>query len=424
MSAQERYAKKTAKEFRRLAKSIRTLKGSPLEIKKTLLNLARVVNFLDTHIGVQEGTDSVRRTRNSCLRFLVKYATKEIELSDLVDKSERLFQRHYVNKRVERAQRSLINTIPKEIRFYLPPKMVVEIDKEGYIKKISDMFDNENNHLEKKINAQKEVISSLGEVKKKIYRDMDSKENWVRDSALVTAIIIETGIRPGNKKNRIIEGNREVKTFGAVSLKGSHLSFHGNKATLSFRGKKGTMNEALITDPVLVSELRKAKERSPQGFLFQDYDYDDLNKYFTAKFGDLNITDFRKLKATQEVYDALKREQIKLYKRIKSYLKDESEIAKEKLVLEIVKVLEQAHQKAQLALSHESSTTTKNSYINPQVLLSFLSNGEVTNDLESCILQGKTKLEFDVETFKAKALKTATQTTTLFKVLSDIRRGV
>jgi len=407
MPTQERYAREASKKFRHLAKSLSAMKGDPSEIKKALKEHPRVLKFLDDQIGTQEGNDSVRHTRNATIRLLLKYITKELGLREAIEKSEKLYLKHYVNKRVQRAQRSLKEVIPKEIRNFLPPKITIDVDKDGFIKRISDIFDNESYNLERKIEAQKQILKDLGEIKKKIYKDLSSNDEWERCAALATAIIMETGIRPGNKKNRAVEGGREVKTFGAVSLKGNHVSFKGDHVVLSFKGKKGTQNQALVKDEVLISELKKLKQKSAGSYLFGSLDYDDLSKYFTEKFGDLNITDFRKLRATREVFDALKAEQKALYKKIRGYAQDEVEIAHQKILNDITEMLERAHEKAQVALSHESSTTTKNSYINPQVILSFLSRGEMLDSLESCVLEGKTKLDFDLDSFLIKAQKKA-----------------
>ena len=92
---------------------------------------------------------------------------------------------------------------------------------------------------------------------------------------------------------------------------------------------------------------------------------------------------------------------------LKSYAGDEADLSKEKIISEIVRVFEEAHERAKVALSHESSTTTKKSYINPQVILEFLSRGGVLSSLEGCILEGKTKLCFDPHVFISKASKIA-----------------
>lgn len=405
MSAKDRYANKALKSFRHLAKTLRTLKGDASEIKKALSENTRVLNFLDKEVGVQEGNASVKQTRAALSRLLFKYVTKEISLTEVVNKAESVFLNHYEKKRLLRAQRPLIDNIPKELREFLPPKIVVRVDEDGFIQEITDMFDNERHNLNSKIMAQREILKRKDEIMGKVYKDLKSKDKWVRTSALITSIIIETGIRPGNRNNGVVAGEKIIKTFGAVTLKGRHLKFLSDKVEIRFKGKKGTLNKATIQDPKIISALKRVATTG--GDLFPGYDYDDLNKYFSANFSELNITDFRKLKATEEVFSCLLQERSNLYKRIKSYAGDEADLSKEKIISEIVRVFEEAHERAKIALSHESSTTTKKSYINPQVILEFLSRGGVLNSLEECILEGKTKLCFDPQVFISKASKTA-----------------
>ena len=70
----------------------------------------------------------------------------------------------------------------------------------------------------------------------------------------------------------------------------------------------------------------------------------------------------------------------------------------------IVESLDEAVEKSRERLSHISSRTTKESYINPEVLLDFLSRGRVADSLEDAVLSGDKYLVFDVDKFTARPL--------------------
>jgi hypothetical protein len=52
---------------------------------------------------------------------------------------------------------------------------------------------------------------------------------------------------------------------------------------------------------------------------------------------------------------------------------------------------------------------TQKSYINPQVLLQFLSTTSMQESLKACVVSGKTKLQFDPMMFIREAQKTASR---------------
>jgi hypothetical protein len=194
-----------------------------------------------------------------------------------------------------------------------------------------------------------------------------------------------------------------------------HVNFvRDNFARLTFQGKKDKTNVAEISDRAILSVLSEYINRAAakgSKYLWTTekgavYGYADLDKYFKNKLlSTFEPTDFRKLKATETVLDGLRNRQEDLYKRIQAFADDKAEDAKEKVVEAIQEVVEAAYEEARSALSHhdEGLKTTIDQYINPMVLLRFLSQGSIENSLQDAILNNKTLLRFDPSVFIEKA---------------------
>ena len=207
-----------------------------------------------------------------------------------------------------------------------------------------------------------------------------------------------------------------VETFGAATLGPRHVNFiRENFAQLEFQGKKGSVNTAVLTDGDILKVLdqyvtRALKSGSPYIFVTRDghtFDYSDLERYFSARFEKITPTDFRKLRATEEVLNSIIEEQNAMYSRIRKLKKLKKDALKEGIVTEVVETLNRAIERAGSALSHDSSQTTIDSYIHPGVLFRFLSTGRLEKNLGELLDTGKTELKFDPEAFLRAALEAA-----------------
>ena len=425
MSASSQYATSTLKVFKALAVSLKHYKApmpsgdedeQRLHIKSILdkiKELPNVLRFLDNHIGKSVNVKPVKSGRAGAVRLLAQYLGGKYSMGEMSEKARGFFQRNYEARSLYRGQKPLLVAIPEEIRTYLPPKIVVKLDNAGYIKEITDMYDNVSYGLLEKITAQQQLLREYKSIEKKIKVGLTSKDETARYLSTIMGIIMETGIRPGNRSNGIKEildkGEVKKETFGAITLKRQHIKVKEGEIQLQFPGKKGTLNNAVLLDKKVIRAVADIAEGlEPEDYLFGDLDYDDLSAYFNKNFKGLRITDFRKLRATKEVFEGLKAEQTELFKRIKSFVDLEVKEQEAKVIKEIVRALKKVHTQAQVALSHESSKTTEKSYINPQVLLAFLSRGGLLPTLEECVLSGKTKLEFNPLAFIQNANKIAT----------------
>jgi len=147
-----------------------------------------------------------------------------------------------------------------------------------------------------------------------------------------------------------------------------------------------------------------------------------LKKYVADKWGDITPTDFRKLKATREFYDNLQRRIGELRNSIRGVLSTEKSKLRERVIAEIIKVLEAAATEAQTKLSHDQWLTTIKSYVDPRVVVNFLSRGGLDDSLDDILINGKNvRLVFDLEAFvrqaeQEKMLKSAATVVTMKEV--------
>ena len=389
-------------------------------IVKSVKNLPQVQTFMKKFVGSDEVSDKAYSWRNTTLYLIRDYLAGQKTLKLVSETLRHNSIKSFKAIEIDKRQAPLKSVIPVELRAYLPDTISIDVDEEGYIKTINDMFGNKTYTLAEKIKSQKKLIKKYNSIVKQIKRDLKSRDELTKLSAIITSIIMETGIRPGQIGNGIVETvddqEVEVETFGAITLNTSHVSFvRDNFAELKFRGKMGTVNTASISNKSITKVLKDYVDNalsSGSDYIFitaegEQYSYQHLTKYFRTNFKGFKITDFRKLRATQEVFDGLQEERDSMLQRIKEVAELETEELTQRVVEIVAETINKAHERAQLALSHDSGSTTKKSYINPEVLLRFLSTASMQSTLKESITTGKTKLHFDPMMFVREATRTA-----------------
>lgn len=415
----EEFAEEAKKEFRRISRGplrerwqeieseYDDKKTRKKEFTKAIKNSDRVQEFLDTYLG---GRDHyVYKFRD--VRTDYQYTEKKA-----VESVGRVAKKFYRNKELDESQEPIREEIPEPIREWLPESLVVEVDEDGTIERISNRFEEKRETIMKKIANVKLVVKKYNDIVEEVKQDLESNDETTRLAALVTSILMETGIRPGSIGNSTIETRDgeevEVETFGAVTLKPEHVEFvRKNFARLEFRGKKGATNIATMSDSSVMSVLQEyiedARNRdSDYIFVTRDgekFRYKDLQDYLNERWSYIAPTDFRKLKATRVTLNTLHDKQQDLYEDIREFVNSETENLKERVAERVSDLIEEALTDAQEALSHQEVRTTIQSYVNPEVVLRFLSRGEIEEDLKDAVLTNDRRLEFDPETFIAHA---------------------
>ncbi|RZL50883.1 MAG: DNA topoisomerase IB [Pedobacter sp.] len=143
-------------------------------------------------------------------------------------------------------------------------------------------------------NARKQIAKDLRR------KDFDEKKVL----AICLQVMQQTLIRIGNEAYKKTYGS-----YGLSTLKDQHFKQNGNKATLSFVGKKGVKQEVTLTDKSLAKLIKKCKD-IPGQELFQFYtngkehkgvDSGTINNYIREiTGGDFTAKDFRTWGGTLE----------------------------------------------------------------------------------------------------------------------------
>jgi len=411
----ERQEERAANAARSLLKSAKTSakrSKSSRDFGKRMREKVAFSNWLDKYVRGEDGKSGSRESQ--AVSVFRKYGEGSVTEEEALERIRSISGRAFRARVLEEGQGPLRAVVPPEILAFMPKNIIVKVDEDGRIEQVTDVFANDRDTLGVKIAKMQSLLKQYNSIAAQVKKDLKSEDEVTRLSALITAILMETGIRPGSEGSQAIRvvGGKEIpiETFGAITLGPNHVSFiRDNFVTLRFIGKKGTENIADLTDPEIIEEIRMLAEREGSDRLFVTKDgrtisYSDLMRYFRDRFDGVTPTDFRKLKATRVVFEELQNQKDELREDIERLAEEETEDLRQRIVERIVESLDVAVEKSRERLSHISSRTTKESYINPKVLLDFLSRGEVADSLEDAVMFGEKYLVFDVDKFTARPL--------------------
>jgi DNA topoisomerase-1 len=175
--------------------------------------------------------------------------------------------------------------------FYEPtPKILFEgFDDKGRKQQIYS-----KSHKKKAMKKKFLVLLDFGKVLPKIYKDIN---NYIKNNtftknkiiSLIIKIVMMCGFRIGNLKYQKL-----YNSFGISNIFKSHIKMEKKDMVIKFIGKKGVLNDCVITDNTLINEMNKLIS--------------------TKKNKDYVFTYFNKKTQTQEVIKA-----IDINKWLKSY---------------------------------------------------------------------------------------------------------
>jgi len=326
----------------------------------------------------------------------------------------------------------LSSVIPQKVLEYLPSKMVVDLDPEGIIVDTYSRYSNKDKNLQLKIQKQKEFITIKDRFESLLNKGIRSKDMKNKMMCLIIYIMYETGIRPGDESTGLSkiyleeEGSEDktqisVDTFGAINLKPEHFKVLDAFGTsLEFYGKSGIVNKATISNPllnkVIADLIRKYKKNPHGGVLFGidgiPYTAAQLHKFYISLLNlaglkntdEHSMTDLRKLKSATVLHHALVLAEQELHENLLKIENVFSQKATKKIVEAISLHLKTAIENAKVALNHTTISMTINNYINPQVILNFLSNSGVIESDFSELLEQDAKVQFNIKSFLANAI--------------------
>jgi hypothetical protein len=429
---QIKHARKAVREFIKLhAKINKKVNVASFDkkprFKKYISAFSEVEKYLDTYMGTLEEAEGSNRVRNGALNLLVTLLFEGEPVTPIEEgRVKRYADQGFEYKLLFVEQASVRERIPQAIRKYLPRNIVFKLDDAGNISQVRDRVGNQGRDLLHKHDLLANMISNYNDLVDEVLTDMKSPHEDLRLSAILTAIMMETGIRPGSQKigktvRKDSGGNvvEEISTFGASSLRPSHITeFREDFVQIKFVGKSGVDNIAELSNTEIIEALtpyiEKASEEvglgsgDPESQLpifrglsgFQ-YDYNYLRRYVKSKVGSCGLEprDFRMLKATRKFYDHFEEEQEDLHTAIKALVQRGTADLKKLVADEVSEFFNDALERASQGLSHMERQNTIDYYVSPMIVLNFISQGYVERNIEKAILQGFDTISFDVDKF-------------------------
>lgn len=313
---------------------------------------------------------------------------------------------------------------PADFRQFLPPDISFEVGPTRELLSIVEIFGREKKNWNTMMKKLEFIVLKFNDIVRRIKQDMKSGDEAVRLQALMMAITIETGLRPGavgnkaNVRNSETGEKEEVDTFGITTLHPSDVKFiRDNFAELNFVGKKGTQQVATLTDAEVLKALKEAVDSTTldggTDMIFitksgEHVDDDMLRKYCRDIWGEITPTDFRKLRATQQFYDSLKKRLDGMREQFRSVVETGKVELKEMVVEKVMAVLKEALGEAQVVLNHKDVETTIETYVDPRVVVNFLNQGGLDDTLEDILVNNKNvRVVFDFEAFVERARRVA-----------------
>lgn len=165
--------------------------------------------------------------------------------------------------------------------------MVVGLDSKGRRQSIYS-----EKHTSDKAKAKFARINELNKKMDRIFKEVDAKmkRSETYNEALLTKLIMATGIRPGSN----VETQGKVKAYGATTLEGRHVVIDNGTVALSFIGKKGVPNHIPIEDKAMAATLLKLKKKAGDTGRLFNTDYEKLLSFsHSLDGGKFKTKDFR-----------------------------------------------------------------------------------------------------------------------------------
>jgi DNA topoisomerase-1 len=146
------------------------------------------------------------------------------------------------------------------------------------------------------------VGSSLQRIRSRIQKDLDSKDETVRQVATVCFLIDTMGMRVGDEKDE-----DEADTVGASTLRVEHVKLSGNLAEFDFLGKDSVAwTKAETVPPSVARNLREftaGKHREQE--IFHNVNSGQVNQYLSSIVKGASAKVFRTYHATARAKEVL-----------------------------------------------------------------------------------------------------------------------
>lgn len=171
--------------------------------------------------------------------------------------------------------------------------------------RIVGLFGNSKGNYNEKFNRSTKLARQFDKLLKKMDGFIEQTETVTTrvQCALAVKLLMTTGIRVGNESSA--EGYKSkrkgvgmIKTFGLTTLQSEHIKFRSGNAYLSFTGKRGIEQSIKISDPRLVSQIKRVLDYNSESGSFLSISGVALRNFVKRSVGSkFTPKDFRTLRA-------------------------------------------------------------------------------------------------------------------------------
>ncbi len=174
-------------------------------------------------------------------------------------------------------------------------------DKEKYVW-LHESSPIQQSRSKAKYDEAQKVGSNLQKVRDKIRRDLDSKDERLRQIATVCYLIDTMGMRVGDEKDE-----DEADTVGASTLRVEHVKVEGGEAEFNFLGKDSVAwSKSEAVPPSVARNLREfTKGKRPEQEIFHDVSSGLVNQYLSTIVHGATAKVFRTFHATARAKEVL-----------------------------------------------------------------------------------------------------------------------
>jgi len=230
-----------------------------------------------------------------------------------------------------------------------------------------------NNRNREKADRLQKFSGKVKKLRAKYKSDLTSKDEDLKLTALVVALIDETHERIGSPQSAKGELNDDGEAhFGVSEWLKKHVTLGDKKATIKYVGKSGVDQEKEITTPFILSALRDAVKAAEgeNSKLFEGINPNKVNEYL--KEFDVTAKDLRGLACNSMMQRTLKSVRSKGGK-----LPEDKDKREKQLKDEFKEALEQV---AESIGGHEPSTLA-NQYLAPNMQEEYEKDGTIIEKL-------------------------------------------
>lgn len=140
----------------------------------------------------------------------------------------------------------------KDVRFVLTEKLLATgVDTKGRTQYIYS-----HEHKQARTNKRKDIVRKVAKVIKRVEELMSESND---ECALILRLIKLCNFRIGSD-----DSVREYKHYGLTTLTPQHFQFGPRSCKISFVGKKGVQNEAVVNCTKTVKELKRLVRNTPR----------------------------------------------------------------------------------------------------------------------------------------------------------------